>query len=163
MDLVLFYDIASWKNEEGSHFLNTQPASLATDPTALEVERTPMGLLVSRCFSLRRLRGEKIITHVRWLFMILLIGDLAVEMFGSGCVLNKKKEEELRQSIIRQYESLNKEKRKEISYSGEQDFALEFTAYAKSAVAQGQVLILLCENFTIGCLFWLQNTLTENL
>ncbi|MDI1492127.1 MAG: hypothetical protein OHK93_003339 [Ramalina farinacea] len=83
-------------------------------------------------------------------------------MFGSGCVLNKKKEEELRQSIIRQYESLNKEKRKEISYSGEQDFALEFTAYAKSAVAQGQVLILLCENFTIGCLFWLQNTLTEN-
>ncbi len=58
---------------------------LSVHPPAVS-EQTPMEALVLYCISTQKLESHNAMLYVRWLFMLLTVGDMGIKMFGRDSI-----------------------------------------------------------------------------
>ena len=157
LDDVLASEIAQWEKTGACQFLTCQPTRSATQIPSLG-DVSLMERLAISCNSLKGAESSMVVQHVRWLFLTLLVGDLAAKVFESGFIVTENEKGELRQAIKKRFPSLATRQE-----GTEGDEPSKFEVYILKTVAMGERLRLLCELFTTGSLFWLQDVLTKGL
>lgn len=159
---VLASHLSFNKDHDACLFLDTQAPSLPINSQALP-DKSPMEVLVTQCLSVKKQQSQTIISHVRWLFMTLSVGDIGIAMFGTGAHLTDTKRDELKEVIARRCTTMQDQEKKDIGLLGIENLATRVSKYAQTLLALGERLAWLCDQFGTGCLFWLQDTLTEHL
>ena len=149
---------------------SNDPLRFFEDQTALLLARSqvlgqvpPFQALVECLISAKAQRRSNVIGHVRYLFKVLLIGDIAVTMFGRKGNIKDEHISQLKDFVIEKVEQMDDIERNSVGLADNEKPIEELLTNLKTISKRGARLVWFCSQFGTGSLFWLHGLFTDNL
>ena len=162
LDNALLMHMQCNTERNASRFLNDQISLIPVNPSALG-HLSPFEPLAD-CFISAKIQWQSnVLGSVRYLFRILLIGDIAITIYGKRCNIRDEQLNELRDFCCGKYEKMSDKEKSCVGLVGKEEPTEVLLMNLKTVVKRGTRLVWFCSKFGTGSLFWLHSLFTDNL
>lgn len=146
-----------FQNQEtnASQFLASQDITTSLIPQVPNTSSRET--LMTSYYLAKSMEYHTVATRIRWLYLMILIGDIGKKMFGKMLSLNADKTRDLRNFIIQRNAKMPQRDKTDLQLSTEAQSILEDV---QTLMKGGEKLGGLCEKFGNGCIFWLYDHLS---
>ena len=162
LDDALVRHIKYNTEKDALSFLNDQTSLDPVHSQALE-PLTPLEALTDCFLSANILRQNNVLGAVRYLFRILLIGDIVVTIYGRKGNIKDEQLNELRDFVSEKYEKMNDKEKRSVGLVGIEEPTETLLMNLKTVARRGTKLVGFCRKFGTGSLFWLHSIFSDNL
>lgn len=132
----------------------TDDVTMSGGPGPGGARESKVKVLVRLCNDANVVSHMMLMTKIRWLFLVLVIGDLQSSIFGAKATLSKAYEQEIQRVLDRESEASGA--------SGSLTGLVNLKEISRLLVAAHN-LAWLCEKLGVGCIFFLYHTLSQHL
>ena len=165
LDNALATHLQSNPEKDASRFLINDQTSLVP-VNCQELGHLTATEALTECFLSTRVTPRiTVVAAVIYLFRILLIGDMAVTIYGNKTLI-KDELNDMKDFLSRKYEKMNDKEKSSVvlvGKEGEGDPTEVLLEDLKTVLKRGTRLVWFCNKFGTGSLFWLHSILTPNL
>ena len=140
------------------HSLDTfviDDVTMSGGPGPRGARESKVKVLVRICNDANVVSHMKLMTKIRWLFLVLVIGDLQNSIFGSKASMSKAHEQEIQRVLL---DGQSEAPRGSDSLTG----LINFKDMSRLLTAAHN-LAWLCEKLGVGCIFFLYHILSQHL
>lgn len=120
--------------------------------------------LIGAFISTKLQRQNNVLGQTRYLFRILLIGDMGLNIFGKQKrLLNNEQLADFEDVMSKRYERMTDQEKDSIGLDGKDAPVEHLRQDLKIVIRRGMRLAMFCDRFGTGSLFWLSSILKDNL
>lgn len=147
--------------KDAGRFLNDQTSIVPVDYQPPD-RQTPLEALTDCFLSAKLMRHNNVLGALRHHFRILLVGDMAVTLYGKKGQIKEHQLVDLEAVVRGKYTSMTEREKFSAELVGVEE-PTEALMDLKRVVNRGAKLVFFCSKFGTGSLFWLYSLFNDHL